>query len=124
MSLLHFRRVERRRTARAVVCMNVLMYGETPDGEKFRYWTKSVSVSAHGGVLLLEATLELGQEFQVMNEYNGKKAHAKVVAVRGTREGQVNASFEFTEGGEKFWSMTFPPAGAKPLRRLMTRPAE
>jgi len=31
MSLLHFRRVERRRTARATMCMNLLVYGETAD---------------------------------------------------------------------------------------------
>lgn len=124
MSLLHFRRVERRRTTRAVMCINLLVYGEAEDGEKFRYWTRSVSVSAHGGVLLLEATLEVGQVFQVMNEYNGKKARAKVVAVRSTRDGQVQASFEFAEGEEKFWSMTFPPAGAKPVRRLVTRAQE
>lgn len=124
MALLHFRRVERRRTARASLCMNLLVYGETGAGEKFRYWTKSVSVSAHGGVLLLEAALTVGQGFQVMNEYNGKKAKGKIVAVRSTREGQVQASFEFAEGGENFWSMSFPAAGARPLRRFVARVVE
>jgi hypothetical protein len=124
MSLLHFRRVERRRTARAVLCMNLLVFGETAEGEKFRYWTKSVSVSAFGGVVLLEMTLPVGQEFHVMNEYNGKKAKAKVVAVRDARNGQVHASFEFAECVERFWSMTFPAAGAKPLRKVLGRVAE
>jgi hypothetical protein len=99
------------------------MYGETKAGEKFRYWTRSVSVSAHGGVLVLESELGLGQKFQVMNEYSGKKAEAKIVAVRNTRDGQVAASFEFTEGGERFWGMTFPASGAKPLRRMVGRMA-
>jgi hypothetical protein len=118
MSLLHFRRVERRRTARAVMSMNLLVYGETPQGEKFRYWTKSVSVSQFGGVLILEVVFPVGQEFQVVNEYNGRKVRAKIVTVRSPREGQVLASFEFAECAEKFWSMTFPPAGAKPLRKI------
>jgi len=103
--------------------MNVLVYGETVPGEKFRYWTRSVSVSAHGGVVLLEAELNVGQAFQVMNEFNGEKAKARIVSVRNLREGQVQAAFEFSENGEKFWSMAFPAAGAKPLRRLLTRPA-
>ena len=124
MSLLHFRRVERRRTARAVMCINVLLYGETEAGEKFKYWTRSVSVSAHGGVLLLETQLGLGQVFQLVNEFSGRKAAAKIVALRSSRDGQVSASFEFTEGGEKFWGMTFPASGARPLRRLHARPAD
>ena len=124
MSLLHFRRVERRRTARAAMCMSVLVYGETGAGAKFKYWTKSVSVSAFGGVVALEVMMPVGQVFQVTNEHNGKQARAKIVAVRQTREGQVHTSFEFTEGAEKFWGMTFPPAGAKPLRRLVPRVAQ
>ena len=105
------------------MCMNVLVYGETGPGEKFKYWTRSVSVSAHGGVVLLEATLSVGQAFQVMNEYNRKKAKARVVSVRTLRDGRVQAAFEFSEGGEKFWSMAFPVPGARPLRRLVPRTA-
>jgi hypothetical protein len=118
MSLLHFRRVERRRTRRALMCINVLVFGEVEGGEKFRYWTRSVSVSGHGGVVLLEQELMVGQTLHVMNEYNGRKATARIVAVRSSKEGQAQASFEFIEGGEKFWSMTFPASGAKPMRRV------
>jgi hypothetical protein len=118
MSLLHFRRVERRRTRRAVMCINVLVFGEIDGGEKFRYWTRSVSVSGHGGVILLEQELLVDQVLHVMNEYNGKKATARIVAVRSTQEGHVQAAFEFIEGGERFWSMTFPAAGARPMRRV------
>ncbi|HTQ96462.1 MAG TPA: hypothetical protein VMH89_06630 [Candidatus Acidoferrum sp.] len=121
MSLLHFRRVERRRTARAVVCMNVLVFGEAQNKEKFKYWTKSVSVSEYGGVVILEGEVPVGQEFYVMNEFNGKKARAVVRTVRCTKEGQVHASFEFAERVERFWSMVFPPAGAKPLRKVQGR---
>lgn len=123
MSLLHFRRVERRRTARAVVCVKVLVYGETETGKKFRYWTKSVSVSAYGGVVLLEGVLEVGQIISVVNEFSGKKAEGRLVGVRSARDGQVHGSFEFVEGGEGFWGMAFPAAGAKPLRRLVPKVA-
>jgi hypothetical protein len=104
--------------------MNLLVYGETAEGGKFRYWTKSVSVSQYGGVVLLEAALPVGQEFHVVNEYNGKKAQARVVTVRSSKEGLALASFEFAECVERFWSMTFPAAGAKPLRRMLARVVE
>ncbi len=123
MSLLHFRRVERRRTTRATMSMNVLVHGEAEAQGKFKYWTHTVSVSEHGGVVLLEAALEVGQEFQIVNEYNGKKARARVVSVRKLRDGIMQAAFAFEEGAEKFWSMAFPAPGAKPLRRLVPRTA-
>jgi len=75
-------------------------------------------------VVLLEAALPVGQALHIMNEYTTKKASARIVAVRSTREGQVHASFEFIEGGEKFWSMNFPPSNAKPLRKFVPRVAE
>ena len=124
MALLHYRRIERRRTGRATLCINLLVYGEDASGQKFRYWTRSIGVSGYGGVLLLEAELPVGQSLHVVNEYNGKKASAKIVAVRSAKDGQIQASFEFVEGAEKFWSMTFPPSGAKPLRRFVPRAVE
>jgi hypothetical protein len=119
---IHFRSIERRRTARAAMCMNVLAYGETPEGEKFKFWTRTVSVAGHGGVLELETPLKQGQVFELMNEYNMKRAFAKIVSLRSGKKGQTNAAFEFLQGGERFWSMSFPAANAKPLRRFVARP--
>lgn len=104
------------------MCMNVLAYGETAEGEKFKFWTRTTSVSAHGGVLALETVLEAGQVFQLMNEYNMKKARVRIVSLRRGREGKINAAFEFVEGGEKFWSMAFPASGTRPLRRFVSKP--
>jgi hypothetical protein len=118
---IHFRSIERRRTARAVMCMNVLAYGET-DGEKFKFWTRTISVSRHGGALELSQPLKPGQLFELMNEYNLKKAWARIVSLRHGRKGQVTAAFEFVNGGESFWSMAFPAAGARPLRRFVAKP--
>ena len=106
---------------RVAMSINVLVFGEAEAGEKFKYWTRTVSVSGHGGAVVLEGTLEVGQKFELMNEYNNKKAQAKIVSVKNMRDGQAHAAFEFVEGGEKFWSMVFPAAGAKPLRKLVPR---
>jgi hypothetical protein len=121
---IHFRSIERRRTARAAMTMNVLAYGEMADGEKFKFWTHTTSVSAHGGVILVDKKLEQGQEFELMNEYNMKKAAARIVSVKRSNEGNVNVAFEFLRGGESFWSMTFPPAGAKALRKFRAKIGE
>jgi hypothetical protein len=118
---IHFRSIERRRTARVVLCTNVLAQGEMKDGDKFRFWTRTTSVSGHGGALELETPLPEGQIFELMNEYNLRKASARIVSVRRGKKGPFSAAFEFIRGGESFWSMAFPPAGAKPLRRFLPR---
>ena len=122
MSTLHFRSVERRRTTRSSLTMNVLAYGEDEAGEKFKFWTKTRSVAEHGGVIELEQRLAAGQVFQVMNECNLKKAVARVVEVRCSQDGAIRGAFEFVEQGENFWSMAFPAPGAKPLRRFVSKP--
>ena len=123
MSILHFRSIERRRTTRSSLTMNVLAYGETEGGEKFKFWTRTTSVAAHGGVIEMDEKLAVGQVFQLFNECNMKKAMARLVAVRGSREGKILGAFEFVECGEKFWSMVFPAPGAKPMRRFVSKPS-
>ena len=101
--------------------MNVLVYGETENQEKFKFWTKTTSVAEHGGMVQLEQKLAVGQVFHVMNEYNMRKATARMVSVR-ERDGVILGAFEFVERGENFWSMAFPAPGAKPLRRFQSKP--
>ncbi len=122
MSILHYRSIERRRTARSSMRMNVLAYGETAEGEKFKFWTKTTSVAAHGGVIEMEQRLEVGQVFQVLNEFTMKKAVARLVSVRESREGRMLGAFEFVESDENFWRMVFPAPGAKPMRRFVSKP--
>ena len=122
MAILHFRSIERRRTVRSSLAMNVLAYGVTESGEKFKFWTKTTSVAAHGGVIPMNEKLKVGQVLQMFNEYNMKKAVARLVTVRQSREGEILGAFEFVERGDNFWSMAFPAAGAKPLRRFVSKP--
>jgi hypothetical protein len=105
------------------MCMNVLAFGETKAGEKFKFWTRTTSVSQHGGVMVIESPIAKGQELQLMNEYNLKKALARIVSLRIGKEGEVIAAFEFMQGEERFWSMTFPASGARGTRKPMPRVA-
>jgi PilZ domain-containing protein len=121
MAILHIRSIERRRTARAAMSMRLVVSGERADGQKFKFWTRTESVSRHGGMMVLSNLLDEGQQIELLNEFNHKKARVRVVAVKRSRDGQVHATFEFVEGEENFWSMTFPAAGARPLRKWTAR---
>lgn len=118
MAILHCRSIERRRTTRAVVCIEVVATGLDNEKHKFQFLTKTVSVSGNGGVILLEAPLPVGQKFQLSNEFNRKKATCRIVSVRQSKEGKIHGAFELMCAEPNFWSMAFPAAGARPMKRV------
>jgi hypothetical protein len=118
MANLHCRSIERRRTTRAVVTIEVEVVGLDERKQKFRFLSRTVSVSEHGGVILLEAPLAVGQGFQMVNEFNRKKAACRIVSVRIGKDSRLHGAFELVCGETNFWSMTFPASGAKPLRKI------
>ena len=117
MPILHFRSVERRRTARVALSMGLLVSGYTETSEKFSVKTHTLSVSGHGGLMALDATVVVGQAFQLINENNQRKAECKVVSIRRGRDGKTNVAFEFVCPQANFWNMSFPAVEMKPLRR-------
>src|ERR1700730_7261769 len=118
MANLHCRSIERRRTTRAVVTIEVEVVGMDERKEKFRFLSRTVSVCANGGVILLQAPLAVGQGFQMINEFNRKKAACRIVSVRIGKDNRLRGAFELVCAEVNFWSMTFPVSGAKPLRRM------
>ncbi|MBZ5539668.1 MAG: PilZ domain-containing protein [Acidobacteriia bacterium] len=117
MPILHFRSVERRRTARVTLPIRLVVSGHTETSEKFSVKTRSLSVSGHGGLLSLDATVVVGQTFQLINENNQREAECKVVSIRRGRDGKTNVAFEFVDPQTNFWNMFFPAVEVKPLRR-------
>ena len=123
MSTLHFRRVERRRTARISVFADLTVHGVNEQNEKFKVQTRSLSVSGHGGLTVLDVTVSVGQTLLVINDNSKQKAECRVVSLRPGGNGKTIVAFEFVTPPEDFWKMTFPAAGAKPLRRSLPKTA-
>jgi len=117
MSTLHFRRVERRRTDRVSVFADLTVQGFTENNEKFKLQTRSLCVSGHGGLTILDANVVVGQTLVLINENSRQKAECKVVSMRPGGDGKTIVAFEFVPPNPNFWKMSFPAAGAKPLRR-------
>jgi hypothetical protein len=118
MAIMHCRSIERRRTARAVVSIQMEVTGVSESNEPFKFSTRTVSVSQHGGVILLEAPLPVGHKFGLMNEFNNKKATCRLVSVRVNKDGKIHGAFELHCPEGNFWSMAFPAAGARPMKRV------
>jgi c-di-GMP-binding flagellar brake protein YcgR len=119
MSTLHFRRIERRRTPRVAIFADLTVQGFTETNEKFKVQTRSLSVSGHGGVTVLDAAVAVGQTLLLINENSRQKAECKVVSLRPGGDGKNIVAFEFVSPNANFWKMSFPASGAKPLRRTV-----
>ncbi len=117
MGLLHFRRIERRRTARVPLCVDLIVHGQTESNGTFVAEARTLSVSGHGGMMVLEPEVSIGQKLLLINTNAGLKADCKVVSAKRTRDGKRHVAFEFTLDEVNFWKMWFPAAGAKPVRR-------
>jgi c-di-GMP-binding flagellar brake protein YcgR len=117
MPTLHFRRGERRRTARVSVFADLTVQGIDEQKEKFKVRTRSLSVSGHGGLTVLDVPVSVGQTLILVNDHSKQKAECRVVSVRPGGNGKTIVGFEFLAPPANFWKMSFPPAGAKTLRR-------
>ena len=117
MGIVHFRRIERRRTARVALCVDLIVHGNTESNGTFKADARTLSVSRHGGMMVLEPEVAIGQKLLLINTNAGLKVECKVVSAKLARDGKRNVAFEFTSADVNFWKMWFPAAGAKPARR-------
>jgi c-di-GMP-binding flagellar brake protein YcgR len=117
MSTLNFRRVERRRTTRVAVFADLTVQGINEQNEKFKVQTRSLSVSGHGGLTVLDVPVSVGQTLVIVNDNSRQKTECRVVSLRPGGNGKTIVAFEFLAPPANFWKMSFPPAGAKTLRR-------
>jgi len=117
MSLVHFRRIERRRTARVALCVDLIVHGEKETNGAFKVEARTLSVSRHGGLMVLDPEVAVGQKLVLINTNAGQKAECKVVSSKLLRDGKRHVAFEFTSAESNFWKMWFPASGDKPLRR-------
>ena len=118
MGTLHFRRIERRRTARVALTVDLIVHGKTENNGMFKAEARTLSVSGHGGMMLLDPEVTIGQELVLLNINSGQKAECKVVSAKTAGDGKRKVAFEFTSAEINFWNMCFPAAGARPIRRI------
>jgi c-di-GMP-binding flagellar brake protein YcgR len=124
MSTLNFRRVERRRTTRVAVFADLTVQGINEQNEKFKVQTRSLSVSGHGGLTVLDLPVSVGQTLVIVNDNSRQKTECRVVSLRPGGNGKTIVAFEFLAPPANFWKMSFPLAGAKTLRRSVPTEAK
>ncbi|HTW25331.1 MAG TPA: PilZ domain-containing protein [Candidatus Baltobacteraceae bacterium] len=99
-----------RRSERILLDVPVVICGGSAEHPTFREETFTVTVSAHGALLMLATKVALGQKVIVMNPQNWDEREARVAYLGPDRAGLAQAGVEFLAPAPEFWVLDDPPA--------------
>jgi hypothetical protein len=117
MQISHYRRVERRRSARVTLAVPLRVDGQELSGDEFMIRTHSHTVSQFGCMIPLEAEVVPDQMLVLMNEHTRQSVQCRVVTTRRHRDGKRYLGLEFLSPNSNFWRMAFSKPGARSLKQ-------
>lgn len=101
-----------RRSERVLLDIPVLIRGQS-SSRAFQEETFTVTVSAHGALLMLETEVSLGQRLVVVNPKNSDEREARVAYKGAVHAGLAQVAVEFAKPAPEFWQMDSPPENWK-----------
>jgi hypothetical protein len=105
--------VAHRRSERILLDLPVVICGGPAGCRTFREETFTVTVSAHGALVMLATKVAVGQKLLVMNPQNWEEREGKVSYLGPDRAGLAQVAIEFSEPTPEFWAVSTPPASWK-----------
>ena len=96
-----------RRSSRVFTRILVSAKGKNSQGRNFRESTETIVVNAHGGLLYLQAPLELGAQLVLANPITEEDQECRVVYVGDTCEKGTRIGVEFLSPAPHFWGVEF-----------------
>lgn len=94
---------ERRRSKRLAWDVGLIVRMDLPGEENFQERTFTISVSAHGALVLLAAKVEMGQKLFLLNPLTGCEVEGRVVRFGSPHGGLASVVVEFLEPSAQFW---------------------
>jgi diguanylate cyclase (GGDEF)-like protein len=104
---------ERRRSERTFVDVSVVVRGESAESQPFQEETFTISVSAHGALLMLASKVSLGQTVFVRNPMTNNEKPARVARFGAPYGGIAQVGVEFQEPAAEFWFGDGQPNGLR-----------
>ncbi|PYU27246.1 MAG: hypothetical protein DMG32_08055 [Acidobacteria bacterium] len=102
--------VVHRRSERVLLDMPLVIRGEPEDKLTFREQTFTLTVSAHGALVLLATTVVSGQTVVLMNPKTWDERKGKITYLGSSHAGLAQVGIEFEQPAPDFWSISSPPA--------------
>jgi hypothetical protein len=83
--------------------------GKSTDGRKFTESSQTVVVNAHGGLLYLQAAIEMGAQISLTNPVTEEEQECRVVYLGDTSDKGTRVGVEFLSPAPHFWGVEFAP---------------
>ena len=96
-----------RRSARLFRRIPVKVRGMNAEGEKFGESSQTVVVSAHGGLLYLNETVEMGGQLQLENPATEEEQECRIVYLGDNSDRGQRVGVEFLSPAPHFWGVEF-----------------
>jgi diguanylate cyclase (GGDEF)-like protein len=94
---------ERRRSERRALDVPLIVSGDSAGSDEFREKTFTISVNAHGALVVLAARVALGQKLRLRNPDMQKEVEARVVCFGPPFGGLARVGVEFARPAPEFW---------------------
>ncbi len=98
-----------RRSARVLLDVPLLIWGESPDQHTFREETFTVTVSAHGALVMLAAKVSLGQRVMLRKLTDAVELGGKIAYTGMPYAGLTQVAIELDRPSPEFWPVSQPP---------------
>jgi hypothetical protein len=104
---------DRRRSERLSLDLRLIVRGESLERKVFLEPTFTISVSAHGALVVLSTKVALGQTLFLKNPATQKEVEGRVTRFGPLNGNQVQVGINFTRPTLTFWPAVFPPKSWK-----------
>ena len=102
---------------------SVTVFGQNPTGQIFEEKAKTVTVNAHGALIILKNDVDSQKPALLVNEKTGMEIQCNVVFRKEIEKGRFEIGLEFVSPCPRFWAMNFPPEDWKSVdRKKVTSP--
>lgn len=96
-----------RRSPRLELSVPVLVYGHATDDTPFHDITRTISVSTHGALVILDAAVHRGQSVLLANCKTKAEEECRVVYVGPESGGKTAVGIAFRRSAVSFWGLTY-----------------
>jgi hypothetical protein len=99
-----------RRSQRVMVKVSVVVLSQGADNRLISEETRTVTVNAHGAMILLTAKASVGQLLTLRNAKSGEEVLCRVAYVNPHLGEKKEVGIDFVKPCPWFWRISFPPA--------------
>ena len=99
-----------RRSQRVMVKVSVMVLAGEADNKPVSEETRTVTVNAHGAMILLGLKVSIGQLLTLRNSTTGEEIACRVVYVSPHESEKRQVGVDFINPCPRFWRISFPPS--------------